>query len=459
MYHLKLNINYKNTRAHNKSLYEIERLRGREKMNRHKVIIGDSRRMKEAKDESVHLIITSPPYWQLKDYGSKEQIGYNDSYEDYINNLNLVWKECHRILHKGCRLCINIGDQFARSVCYGRYKIIPIRTEIIKFCETIGFDYMGAIIWQKVTTCNTTGGASIMGSFPYPRNGIVKLDYEFILIFKKLGKSPKVSKEVKEKSRLSQDEWNEYFYGHWNFSGEKQDKHIAPFPEELPKRLIKMFSFVGDTVLDPFLGSGTTTVSTLKLSRNSIGYEINEEYLSTIKKRLMKNIGIFEQKEQIEIIKQQREHIDFSEEIQNLPYIFKDKVSFERKIDPKLLRFGSRIDGKEKDKERYYTVKKVVSPSELTLDSGVRVHLIGIKSNGEKNIEAIQFLEKLTKGQKVFLRFDEVKYDKKDTLLCYLYLKNKTFINAHLIKNGLVDVDTLFNYKFKSKFLSYGEVK
>ena len=126
----------------------------------HKIIIGDSRKMEELRDESVHLVITSPPYWQLKDYGVSCQIGFNDSYESYINNLNLVWDECHRVLHKGCRLCVNIGDQFARAVYYGRYKVIPIRTEIIKFCETIGFDYMGAIIWQKVTTSNTTGGAS-----------------------------------------------------------------------------------------------------------------------------------------------------------------------------------------------------------------------------------------------------------------------------------------------------------
>jgi len=138
----------------------------------HTIINGDSRCMKELEDKSVHLVITSPPYWQLKDYGSDEQIGFNDSYESYINNLNLVWKECYRVLNNGCRLCINIGDQFARSVYYGRYKVIPIRTEIIKFCESIGFDYMGAIIWQKKTTTNTTGGASIMGSFPFPRKSM-----------------------------------------------------------------------------------------------------------------------------------------------------------------------------------------------------------------------------------------------------------------------------------------------
>jgi len=329
----------------------------------HKVIIGDSRKMREVQDESVHLIITSPPYWQLKDYGPKEQIGYNDSYQDYINNLNLVWKECHRVLHKGCRLCINIGDQFARSVYYGRYKVIPIRTEIIKFCETIGFDYMGAIIWQKVTTCNTTGGATVMGSFPYPRNGIVKLDYEFILLFKKLGNPPKVSKEIKEKSKLSLEEWNEYFYGHWNFSGEKQDKHIAPFPEELPKRLIKMFSFIGETILDPFLGSGTTSLSALKLARNSIGYEVNADYLPIIKERLAGKKSLFDQQTKIEIIQQKDSSNNFEKEIQDLPYIFKESIKFERKTDPKLLRFGSRIDSKEQDKQRYKTIEKVVSDS------------------------------------------------------------------------------------------------
>lgn len=165
--------------------------------SKHLIINGDSRYMGELNDESVHLVITSPPYWQLKDYGTKDQIGFNDSYESYINNLNLVWKESFRVLHNGCRLCINIGDQFARSVYFGRYKAIPIRTEIIKFCETIGFDYMGAIIWQKVTTTNTTGGATVMGFFPYPRNGILKLDYEFILIFKKMEVHQKYLKKTK----------------------------------------------------------------------------------------------------------------------------------------------------------------------------------------------------------------------------------------------------------------------
>ncbi len=420
----------------------------------HKIIIGDSRWMKEVPDKSVHLIITSPPYWQLKDYGDKKQIGFNDSYEEYINNLNLVWNECHRVLHNGCRLCVNIGDQFARSVYYGRYKVIPIRTEIIKFCESAGFDYMGAIIWQKVTTCHTTGGATVMGSYPYPRNGILKLDYEFILIFKKYGESPKVSKEIKEKSKLTDEEWNQYFTGHWNFPGEKQDKHLAMFPEELPRRLIKMFSFLGDTVLDPFLGSGTTSLAAKNLNRNSIGYEINEDFLPIIKEKIgLKQSTIF-QDTNFEIIRQEELTIDFREEIKKLPYIFKDPIRFDKKVDPKKLRFGSKIDNSHYERETYYTVKEIISPEILILNNGLKIRLLGVKENKEKNGEAILFLREKTNGQKVFMKFDSIKHDEKNNLLCYLYLWNKTFINAHLIKNGLVDVDTTFDYKYKTKFLN-----
>ena len=421
----------------------------------HKIIIGDSRWMNEVPSESIHLIITSPPYWQLKDYGNEKQIGFNDTYEEYINNLNLVWDECHRILYKGCRLCINIGDQFARSVYYGRYKVIPIRTEIIKFCESAGFDYMGAIIWQKVTTCHTTGGATVMGSFPYPRNGIIKLDYEFILIFKKYGKPPMVSHEIKEQSKLTQEEWNQYFTGHWNFSGEKQDKHLAMFPEELPKRLIKMFSFVGDTILDPFLGSGTTSLAAKNLKRNSIGYEINEDFLPVIKEKLrLKQSTIF-QDATFEIIKQTEPKVDAKQEIKKLPYIFKDPIRFEKKVDPKKLRFGSKIDNSHSERETYYTVKEIISPEILILNNGLKIRLLGVKENPEKNGEAIQFLREKTWGQKVFIKFDTIIYDEKNNLLCYLYLWNKTFLNAHLIKNDLADVDVAKDYKYKSKFLTY----
>ncbi|HUU26893.1 MAG TPA: DNA methyltransferase [archaeon] len=421
--------------------------------NIHKIIIGDSRRMKEVPDESVHLVVTSPPYWQLKDYGSGDQIGFNDSYEDYINNLNLVWSECIRVLHPGCRLCIDIGDQFARSVYYGRYKVIPIRTEIIKFCESAGADYMGAIIWQKVTTTNTTGGATVMGSFPLPRNGILKLDYEFILIFKKPGKAPPVSMEIKERSKLTTEEWNRYFAGHWNFPGEKQKKHLAMFPEELPKRLIKMFTFVSDTVLDPFLGSGTTILAARNLNRNSIGYEINKYFLPLIEGKIsLAQQNIFEE-QKFEIIKQKDAAIDFKKEIKKLPYIFKDPVQFDKKVDPKKKRFGSKIDGESCAREEYYRVKKVLSPEVLILDNGgTKIRLLGVKEIPEKRSEAVKFLEEKTRGQKVFMKFDSTRYDDDNILLCYLYLGNKTFLNAHLIKNKLAAVELSIDFKYKSKF-------
>lgn len=406
-------------------------------------------------DRSIHLVITSPPYWQLKDYGTDKQIGFDDSYESYINNLNLVWKECHRVLYPGCRLCVNIGDQFARSVYYGRYKVIPIRTEIIKFCETIGFDYMGAIIWQKVTTTNTTGGATIMGSFPYPRNGILKIDYEFILIFKKLGNAPKPTTEQKKMSSLTKEEWNTYFSGHWNFSGVKQNGHLAMFPEELPARLIKMFAFAGDTILDPFLGSGTTSLVARNLNRNSVGYEINEAYISKIKDKL--NVNQPDLLGTKYIFLKDRIKSNLNQEIQNLPYIFSDPHKLDKKIDPKKLQFGSKINKDSGEREDYYSVKEIISPELIKLNNDLVIRLLGVKEKKIVNGEAIEFLKEKTYGEKVFLKFDNQKYDDQNHLLCYLYLKNKTFINAHLIKTGLVEVDRSVNFKYKEKFLTIGK--
>jgi len=405
--------------------------------------------MTEIPDESVHLVITSPPYWQLKDYGNGAQVGFDDNYEDYINNLNLVWNECHRVLHKGCRLCINIGDQFARSVYYGRYKVIPIRTEIIKFCETIGFDYMGAIIWQKVTTCNTTGGATIMGSFPNPRNGILKIDYEFILLFKKLGNPPKVSKIIKDKAKMTTEEWNQYFSGHWNIPGEKQNGHLAMFPEELPRRLIKMFSFPGETVLDPFVGSGTTSLAAKNLERNSIGYEINPGFIPIIKEKLGLKDKSFFDRISFELAQNREDEIDWKEEIKKLPFVFKDPIKFDKKIDPRKLQFGSKINSDSQKRQDYHSVKKVISSTELELDDGLKIRLIGIKEKAEKKQQAIEFLQSKTQGQKVFMKFGPVKHDNKNNLLCYLYLQNKTFLNAHLIKTGLVSIEEKTGFRYK----------
>lgn len=418
----------------------------------HTIINGDCRKMSELKDQSVHLIVTSPPYWQLKDYGSDKQIGFNDSYEQYINHLNLVWKECHRVLHDGCRLCINIGDQFARSVYYGRYKVIPIHSEIIRFCETIGFDFMGQIIWQKTTTTNTTGGAAVMGSFPHPRNGIVKLDFEYILLFKKQGVAPKPSLEQKEQSAMSNEEWNTYFNGHWYFNGAKQDKHLAMFPEELPKRLIRMFSFPQETVLDPFMGSGTTAAVARKLGRNSVGYEINSDFIPLIKSKIGGETLYDEAN--INTIKQNAE-IHIEKELDALPYLFVDVHKIDKKIDVKSLRFGSKIDKTDtEERTTLFSVKEVISPELVVLNNGITVRLIGIKQNPAVNGQASAFLNSKFKGKKVFLKYDTVKYDSDNHLLVYMYLENKTFINAHLLKNKLALVDDSFDYKYKDKFLN-----
>lgn len=419
-------------------------------MTEHKIFFGDSRSLNQIKDKSVQLIITSPPYWQLKDYGTEDQIGFNDSYEEYINNLNLVWKECNRVLSDGCRMCINIGDQFARSVYYGRYKVIPIRTEIIRFCESIGMDYMGAIIWQKTTTMNTSGGGAVMGSFPYPRNGILKMDYEFILLFKKIGNAPRPTQQQKDQSAMTKEEWGEYFSSHWNFNGVKQMEHIAMFPEELPKRLIKMFSFAGETVFDPFIGSGTTSLAAKNLGRNSIGYEINKEF----KPIILEKLGA----DQIRLIDDAK--VIFAEDtignlssFDQLPYIFHDPHRMDKKVDVKKLQFGSRIDQSETKREKLFGVKKVLAPDKIELSNGLTIRLLGIKANPLYQEQAIRFLQEKFQKRKVFLKYDAIKYDIENNLLCYVYLDNKTFVNNHLVRTGYVDVDTSFDYVCQGKFL------
>jgi len=315
---------------------------------RHILINGDCRHMSQIADSSVQLIVTSPPYWQLKDYGSEQQIGFNDSYEQYINNLNVVWAECFRILQDGCRLCINIGDQFARSVYYGRYKVIPIHSEIIRFCEALGFDYMGSIVWQKPTSMHTTGGAKVMGSYPYPRGGIVKIDFEHILLFRKQGKSPSVNKEKRDISKLSDEEWNTYFDSHWQIQGEHQDRHIAVFPKELPLRLIKMFSFVGDTVCDPFMGSGTTALAARDSGRNSIGYEINPDFrLFYQEKVIATNISSDNSFEFLV----DSSPFSLDKLTDSLPYRFVDVHKMDKQIDVKQNSYGSKFSVSEKVQE------------------------------------------------------------------------------------------------------------
>lgn len=422
---------------------------------RHLILQGDSRSMNDISDSAVQLIVTSPPYWQLKDYSAKNQIGYNDTYEEYINNLNLVWDEAFRILSSGCRMCINIGDQFARAAYYGRYKVIPIRTEIIRFCEIRGFDYMGAIIWQKPTTMNTSGGGSVMGSYPFPRNGIIKIDYEFILVFKKPGQCPPPAREVKQASILSKQQWNDYFKGHWIFPGERQEGHIARFPVELPRRLIQMFTFIGETVLDPFLGSGTTSVAAIEQKRNSCGYEINSEYLETIQKRLN---GV-PQRSDIVCRKATPTRIDAESRIKNLPCRYSGSDELKLQMDPKNNSYGSVISSKsnqEQAGEQLVSIAEIANFNKIILSNGVTVKLIGVIPIQNQQGAAMQFLKDKTRGKRVFIRAEKETFDSgQKPVPAYLFLKNKTHLNAHLIKNRLAVADRKSKYKFKSRFITY----
>ncbi len=260
---------------------------------KHKIIIGDCRRMTEIPDKSVHLVVTSPPYWSIKDYGHEGQIGYHEKYDEYLVSLRQVFAECYRALHPGCRMAVNIGDQYLSAADHGRYRVLPIPSDLAVIGREIGFDFMGSIIWQKISTTNTSGGGAWMGSMYYPRDGHVTYEHEYILLLRKPGDWPKAATpEAKENSRLTKEERQSWFRGVWDdIHPDRQKSHIAMFPVELPRRIIKMYSFWGETVLDPFMGSGTTAKAAAIMGRNSIGYEINPEFEPIIREKVGQDSG------------------------------------------------------------------------------------------------------------------------------------------------------------------------
>jgi site-specific DNA-methyltransferase (adenine-specific) len=309
----------------------------------------------------------------------------------------------------------------------------------------VGFDYMGAIIWQKVTTTNTTGGGTVMGSYPYPRNGVVRLDYEFILLFRKLGTPPRPSRERKEASRLTAEEWQTCFSGHWNFPGERQHGHLAMFPQELPRRLTRMFTMVGDVVLDPFLGSGTTCLAARELGRASIGYEINPDFVPVIEGKLK---GGDVELERLPL----RSRSELEAATASLPYRFRDPVQVTRKLDPRQATYGSRIDGREAARRDLRAVAEVPGPDSVVLDDGVRVRLLGVAPLKGRERRAVERLWELVRGKKVYWREDPACPAENGPPLVYLYLRNRTPVNRHLIRTGLVSVDTRRDYRFRKAF-------
>ena len=399
-----------------------------------KIYLGDSRAMTELEDAGIDLAVTSPPYWHIKDYGVPGQIGYGQSLHEYLKDLYRTWRECFRVLREGGRLCINIGDQFARAAVYGRYKVIPLHAEIINQCEHLGFDFLGAIIWQKKTTMNPSGGAVVMGSYPFPPNGIVEIDYEFILIFKKPGPSKKISTDIKEASRLTKEEWKQYFAGHWHFGGARQIGHEAMFPEELPRRLIKMFTFVGDTVLDPFLGSGTTVKVALEAARNAVGFEINPDFLEAIPRK----IGVRDRLpfyNELHLIKTDKR----IEELPEIDYTPAIRNAVARQEAP-----GRRVNPADLHK-----VTKIIDENTIELATGLNVRFLGVQL--DKKAETIDYLRSRILGKNVLIKDDQVIDN--DMISAYVYLKNKIFVNAYLIKVGLGSPDLSVSHRLKNKFI------
>ena len=283
-------------------------------MTRHKLLIGDARKiLREIRTNSINLIITSPPYWRLKDYGPADQIGFHSTYEEYLSDLRLVFAECLRILKPASVLAINVGDLFIREKIF---RVIPLHVDLIRLCIDLNFIHLGSIIWSKIA--NSPNAAIrpveqvVIGSYPYPRSGRLIMEHEYICLFHKPGRAILPDSEVKAASRLSKEDWKTYFSSNWKFKGETQKiNHPAVFPIELPKRLIRMFSFravpelgfEGDWILDPFLGSGTTMLAAIQQERNSIGIELNKAFLPLIKEK----IGFKQQRLGSKIIFSERE--------------------------------------------------------------------------------------------------------------------------------------------------------
>lgn len=245
--------------------------------------------MSELPDASVNLIVTSPPYWSLKDYGVADQIGLGSgTFETYLNGLNEVWAECVRVLAPDGKFCINIMPILltGAQAAHGRRETKLLLNEIEQFMTSTGVMFQfGLYIWDK----RKIARFSSFGSYPYPPNIFSTFPYEWITIFSKAGKRPKVDSEVKKKSRLTTKEWQDWAVNSiWEMqpAKAKSEGHPAPFPVELPRRIIKLHSFWGDLVLDPFMGSGTTALAALELSRRVVGYELNESYSSLAEKKL-----------------------------------------------------------------------------------------------------------------------------------------------------------------------------
>lgn len=257
---------------------------------RHELHLGDARNLSVLPPESVHLIVTSPPYWSLKRYREHEaQMGHIQDYSEFLRQLDKVWKACFRVLVPGGRLICVVGDVcLARRNNGGRHTVVPLHASIQEHCMKMGFDNLSPIIWNKISNVvhEVENGSGFLGK-PYEPNAVIKNDVEFILMQRKPGGYRSPDLPTKILSVIPAEEHKSWFRQIWSdVTGASTKDHPAPFPLELAERLVRMFSFVGDTVLDPFMGTATTIVASANTGRNSIGIEIDPEYFQLAQRRI-----------------------------------------------------------------------------------------------------------------------------------------------------------------------------
>jgi modification methylase len=261
---------------------------------RHSVHLGDARVMPELESSRIHLIVTSPPYWNLKHYPDlpEGQLGNTSDYAEFLDQLRRIWKRCYDVLVPGGRMCIVVGDVCLSRRKTGRHNVVPLHSDISHDCIQIGFEYLSPIFWYKIANARTEvlgNGATFLGK-PYEPNAVIKNDVEYILLFRKPGYR-KPTTEQRALSIIEREDYDRWFRQIWvDIPGKvRADGHPAPYPKQVALRLISMFSFVGDTVLDPFGGTGTTTLAAIESHRSSISYEIEPRYLNLARARLLKS--------------------------------------------------------------------------------------------------------------------------------------------------------------------------
>lgn len=249
---------------------------------------GDARDLDWLPDSSVHLVVTSPPYWTLKEYNDTPgQLGHVREYEEFLDELDRVWRHAFRILVPGGRLVCVVGDVCLSRREHGRHYVMPLHADIAVRCRRIGFDNLNPIIWLKISNASfeVENGSKFLGK-PYEPNAIVKNDMEFILMQRKPGGYRAPTDEQRKLSMIEKEQFDRWFQQTWTLTGASTRDHPAPFPLELADRLVRMFSFVGDTVVDPFAGTGTTLVAAAQSRRNAIGVEIDPAYVAHAAQRL-----------------------------------------------------------------------------------------------------------------------------------------------------------------------------